>query len=162
MKQDIGEPISSFAARLCGFTKEVQYTRADCDGNAVVDFTEIVVTGDIVRSLADPEIKTIVLGEVEQKTQLEDLVALIQAKEYGRTSASTSNVGSGVSAVEKSSASYPNCGNKNVKGDDWKDNCPAANKTCENCDKTGHFARVCRSKKKVPNAKATHMVEDTT
>ena len=33
-----------------------------------------------MRGLADPEIKAIVLGEVEQKTQMEDLVALIQAK----------------------------------------------------------------------------------
>ena len=59
MKQDVGEPISSFAARLkgqarlCGFNKEVKCNKPNCDGKAVIDFTEVVVMGDIVRGLAD-------------------------------------------------------------------------------------------------------------
>ena len=97
MKQDSGEPISSFAARLkgqarlCGFTQEVGCSMVGCEGTSTVDFTEVVVMGEVVRGLADPEIKAIVLGEVEQKTQLDDLITLIQAKEYGRGNASSTS-----------------------------------------------------------------------
>ena len=69
MKQDQGEPVTSFAARLkgqaqlCGFKKTVKCTRPACDQNITVDFTETVVMGDIVRGLADPEIKAIVVLE---------------------------------------------------------------------------------------------------
>ena len=38
----------------------------------------------MVQGLADPEVKTIVLGEVEQKTELNELIKLIQAKEYAK------------------------------------------------------------------------------
>ena len=45
MKQDVGEPITSFAARLkgqarlCGFTKEVGCSKDNCDGKHKLDFT---------------------------------------------------------------------------------------------------------------------------
>ena len=33
-------------------------------------------------------------------------------------------------------------------GDSWKEHCPAAEENCKNCDKKGHFAKVCKSKPK--------------
>ena len=48
--------------------------------------------GEIVRGLADADIKTVVLGEVEQKANLDDLVQLIQAKEYAKSSTSGSTM----------------------------------------------------------------------
>ena len=90
MKQDAGEPITSFAARLkgqarlCGFQKDTKCSVEGCEGTHNIDFTEVVVMGDIVRGLADPEIKAAILGEVEQHTVLDDLVKLIHAKEYRR------------------------------------------------------------------------------
>ena len=51
-----------------------------------MDFTDEIVMGDFVRGLADSEIKTVVLGEVEQKTNLAELITLIQTKEYANSS----------------------------------------------------------------------------
>ena len=67
MKQDVGEPIVSFAARLkgqarlCDFTKKVKCTGEGCSQEVGVDFTDTMVMGDMVRGLADLEVKTIVL-----------------------------------------------------------------------------------------------------
>ena len=77
MTQDAGEPITSYAARLkgqarlCGFKTSVECSARGCNTYNEIDFTDTVVMGDIVRGLADPEVKTIVLGEVEQKNGLE-------------------------------------------------------------------------------------------
>ena len=149
MKQDVGEPIASFAARLkgkarlYGFSKEVKCEIKGCTGSTTVDFTEVVVMGDVVRGLADNEIKAAVLGEVEQWTNLEDLVSLIQAKEYGRTSTSMQNTS--MSAVgAKDPIICPNCGGNHREGDTWREFCQAAKKVCRNCDKIGHLAKVCR------------------
>ena len=125
MKQDQGEPVTSFAARLkgqarlCGFKKTVKCTRPACDQNITVDFTETVVIGDIVRGLADPEIKAIVLGEVEQKSDLTDLITLIQAKEYGRLSSCASpSINTVISSVTPSGGTRKcsNCGRQHKLG----------------------------------------------
>ena len=57
-----------------------------CNEDVTVNFIEEVVMGDLVRGLADAEVKTHVLGEVEQKTDLEELIKLVQAKEYAKQS----------------------------------------------------------------------------
>ena len=94
MKQDVGEPVTSYAARLrgqarlCGFKAEVQCARAGCNQLNTYDFTDTVVMGNLVRGLSDNEIKSIVLGEVQQETELNGLIKLIQAKEYGHLSTS--------------------------------------------------------------------------
>ena len=41
------------------------------------------------------------------------------------------------------------CGNCGYELDDKPHTCPAKNEKCRKCGKTGHFSRVCRSKKKV-------------
>ena len=65
MSQDQGEPITGYAARLkgqarlCGYSKTVKCGAANCNTDVTVDFTEEVVMGDLVRGLADSEIKTV-------------------------------------------------------------------------------------------------------
>ena len=99
--------------------------------------------GELVRGLGDPEVKAIVLSEVEQKTDLSELICLIQAKEYGRSSSSTP----AISAIFPSGKKKcPNCGSHHEKGTSWKEHCPAQKKNCNKCGKIGHFASVCRSK----------------
>ena len=71
MKQDPGEPVTSFAARLkgqarlCGFQAKTKCGAVNCNHENTIDFTETVVMGELVRGLGDPELKAIVLGEVE-------------------------------------------------------------------------------------------------
>ena len=106
-----------------------------------------------MRGLSDPEVKTVVLGEVEQKTDLEELVKLIQAKKYAKQSTSTSNT---VSGLSKDKPCCGNCGKEHQKG---RSNCPAQGKKCNKCDKMNHFASVCKSKPK-PRKKASNAVEN--
>ena len=157
MKQDVGEPITSFAARLkgqarlCGFTKEVGCSKDNCDGKHKLDFTEVVVMGDIVRGLADPEIKATVLGEVEQHTVLDELVKLIQAKEYGRNSvtgasSSTSTVG----AVTGSKPECPNCGREHAKGKTWKEHWLSMFYYCRDDDSSNQMMSLMVIRKLIP------------
>ena len=115
MKQDSSEPVTSFAARLkgqarlCGFQHVRKCVSPNCDQINTFDFTDTVVMGDLVRGLNDPEIKSIVLGEVEQKVELKELIELIQAKEYGRQSTNTSAVVNAIMKKKSSQQSCPNC-----------------------------------------------------
>ena len=158
MKQDSGEPVTSFAARLkgqarlCGFQVKAKCAKDQCNQVNVFDFTDTVVMGDLVRGLGDPEIKSIVLGEVEQKTELNGLIELIQAKEYGRSSSSQSAVNSVTSGTPRRKC--PNCGRIHEKGATWREHCPAKAQKCNECGKVGHFAAVCRSKDKGKKANA--------
>ena len=120
MTQDAGEPITSYAARLkgqarlCGFKTSVKCIARGCNTYNEIDFTDTVVMGDIVRGLADPEVKTIVLGEVEQKTDLNELIKLIQAKEYAKLSGGT---GSAVVSTlnENKTKDFKKCQNCNTE-----------------------------------------------
>ena len=100
--------------------------------------------GDIVRGLADPEVKTIVLGEVEQKTELNEVIKLIQAKEYAKLSGGT---GSAVVSTlnenkTKDLKKCQNCNTEHFCGPGWREHCPAYGKKCNKCKITGHFAIV--------------------
>ena len=46
---------------MCDFTKKVKCTGEGCSQEVGVDFTDTMVMGDMVRGLADLEVKTIVL-----------------------------------------------------------------------------------------------------
>ena len=87
MTQDTGEPVSKWSARLRGQARLCEYTlecsKAGCDQEN--DFSETVIMGELVRGLADPEIKQLVLSEVDQIKDLATLVKLIEAKEYGKS-----------------------------------------------------------------------------
>ena len=173
MTQDAGEPITSYAARLkgqarlCGFNASVKCVAPGCNTYNKIDFTETVVMGDIVRGLADPEVKTIVLGEVEQKTDLNELIKLIQAKEYAKLSGGTSSAV--VTTLNENKAKdfkkCQNCNTEHFRGAGWREHCPAHGKKCNKCRITGHFAIVCRSKNKKDvkgsNKKANNVEEES-
>lgn len=98
-------------ARLCGFSKTVTCDAEGCTQETTIDFTEEVVTGDVVRGLADPEVKAIVLGEVNQKTNLKGLIQLIQATEYGKSSIATpaASVSEISPVIKRGPLSFVNC-----------------------------------------------------
>ena len=140
MTQDTAEPITGFAARLkgqarlCEFTQSTTCTNAGCGTSVKVDFTETVVMGELVRGIADPEVKTLVLGEVEPKIDLKSLVKLIQTKEYAKSTSAPQVVAE--LSGKSEGHSCDNCGKVHDKG---RKNCPAYGKTCTNCEKKGHF-----------------------
>ena len=76
MTQDTGEPISGFAARLKGQARLCDYNLTCKSCSTVNDFTDTVIMGDLVRGLADQDMKTLVLSEVVQKGDLESLISL--------------------------------------------------------------------------------------
>ena len=135
MSQDAGEPITSYAtrlkgqARLCNFKQSIKCGATNCSHENEVDFTEVVLMGEVVRGLADADIKTVVLGEVEQKANLDDLVRLIQAKEYAKSSTSGSSL-SAISTKENVVKLCTNCNTEHERGSQWRKFCPAQKKTC--------------------------------
>ena len=144
MSQDVGEPITNYAARLkgqarlCNFKQSVKCGATNCNHENEVDFTKVVLMGEIVRGLADSDIKTVVLGEVEQKANLEDLVQLIQAKEYAKSYTSGPSL-SVISTEESVVKLCTNCNTGHERGSQWR-----------------KFEVVCRSqplKKKVEKSK---------
>ena len=66
MTQDTGEPVSNYTARLRGQARMCGYSmvcvRVGCTQDN--DFTDTVIMGELVRGLADPEIKQSILSEV--------------------------------------------------------------------------------------------------
>ena len=145
MTQDTGEPVSNWSARLRGQARLCEYTlecsKAGCDQEN--DFSETVIMGELVRGLADPEIKQLVLSEVDQIKDLATLVKLIEAKEYGKRS----STGTGdLNALTKTGKPCGYCGSNHSNSKDWKDKCPAKGKECSKCGKLNHFAKMCRSK----------------
>ena len=138
--------------RLCGFVATKICSDPECGQEVSFDFTDTVVMGDLVRGLHDLEIKSIVLGEVQQETELKGLIKLIQAKEYGRTSAIQQ---SSINAVSNSHSEgpCPNCAKRHKKGQTWKEHCPAKNKPCSECKKIGHLKAACISKGKMVKEK---------
>ena len=87
MKKDMGKPVVSFAATLKGqehfyrFSKIVKGSSDIYDQLTMVDFTNIVVMSEMIRGLADLEVKAIVLIHLKQKNNLEQSNTLIKARE---------------------------------------------------------------------------------
>ena len=118
MTQDTGEPVSNWSARLKGQGRLCGYT-LECSGCAVInDFTDTVIMGELVRGLADPDIKQLVLSEVVQKEDLPSLISLIEAKEYGKRSSmpSESVGGIGNKPPNKTPNECRNCGTNHGGG----------------------------------------------
>ena len=114
--------------------------------------------GELVRGLADTDIKTIVLGEVEQKTELDELIKLIQAKEYAKSS--TSAASTSVNALSfTDNDPCPNCAGTHTKAPGWRESCPAKGKKCLDCKKIGHFKAACKSRPRKNSKKAKPKTE---
>ena len=85
------------------------------------------------------------MGEVEQKTELDGLIKLIQAKEYAKTSTAVDSPS--VNALKQGVKLCTNCNTEHVRGSNWRKHCPANGKKCNDCKKIGHFAVCCKSSK---------------
>ena len=86
MKQDRGETIRGFGARLRGQAGVCKFL-VTCPGcNADVNYTKNVLQDVVTRGLADDEIhrNLDLLGEKNQEMSLEEVLQFVEAKKSGK------------------------------------------------------------------------------
>ena len=162
LRQDKGEPVRKFAGRVRSLAAvngySVKCTKAGCGQD--VPYTEAVIMDQIITGLADLEIQKDVLSHTDADTMdLETLLKFIEGKESGLASQGLMSGSGGVSAVRPGQGQGQGhgqghgqgqkrcrwCGDKHPRG---PDNCKARGATCQTCGMTGHFSKVCLSRKK--------------
>ena len=86
LHQEAGEPIRNFVARIKGQAElcrfEIACPRAECQH--LIRYTSEIVRDIIVRNLYDQDIQREILGQQDQRMELEQLIKLIEAKETGK------------------------------------------------------------------------------
>ena len=87
MKQDRGEPICAFGARLRGQAGVCKFTQQCTNCQANVDYTETILRDVLCRGLEDSEIQLELLGYKNQDMTLEQILRFVEAKEAGKRSA---------------------------------------------------------------------------
>ena len=162
MSQNIGEPVTNYVARLkakaflCGF----EVTCTDHDQPTTISYAEQMVAQRLIAGLCNQEHQRKVLAEAPSLVTLSDKVNRLHMLETTEESVSmlhksppppSSEAAIGRS-VYKQGKSGPNvvtkcrwCGRTaHPQGKSMdRANCPAKNKECNNCHKTGHFGDVC-------------------
>ena len=104
MKQDRDEPVRNFVSRLKGQASICNYTikfkpDCGCDKEYDVSYMEEQVRDVLAHGLADNEIRVDILSDASTKTNLDDIVNSIEAKEVGKKSASHLNSTCKINAI---------------------------------------------------------------
>ena len=128
LRQDHGQPIRSFAARVkgkaqvCAFSK--QCTADGCD--QIVDYTEDIVKYVVISGIVDEDIKKDVLGHADLDTRsLNDTISLIENKEMAVRAMTTGISADMTTAVNQTKS-------KSSRDVQTK---LSLKKKCQNCDK---------------------------
>ena len=184
MKQDTGEPINKFVARLkaqanlCNFKVEFKCDHEPTEGKHTVSFTEAMLSHQLVSGLADEEWQAKMLAEADKLDSLNkkfDMLLSLEAVGKNTPQLGGNQSGQSKSALAKSSykkgkqQSQRNSSNRSQEqrcaycgqGQHARRDCPASNESCRKCNKMGHFASVCQSSKKASAKTASALqVED--
>ena len=174
MDQEQEEPVGAFSARLkgqaaiCNFT--IQCSSPTCSN--ICNFSDLMVTHQLVCGLADSSIQEQVLGHGAGKKDLDfaETLQLIESKEAGKRSSHLLTSTAGLNKMSEFQKQKfvdkikPGKGIMNLnKKCGWcgltghgarsgveirREKCQAFNNVCDTCSATGHFTAVCRSKKK--------------
>ena len=146
LRQDKGEPIRRFAGRIRSLATVSDYAVKCTKCKFDVIYTDEVIMDQVIAGIADLEIQKDVLSHPNAKTlTLETLLVFIEGKESGQSSLNLMTGGRGsVSAANLKEKRCRYCGDTHILG---RRHCKAANHLCEKCGKTGHFTKVCKSKK---------------
>ena len=156
-KQQQGESFDDFLVSLRELAKTCKFCSDECTQKSTRDqIVEGLLDGDIVEDLLK-----------ESKLTLEATVSKCRAQEAAKhqraeiTSAPSNHAA--IQAIRNplptytqqrpQSATCPGCGSTHHQG--GRQQCPAFHLTCRNCNKIGHFARVCRSRRKQQPTPAT-------
>ena len=170
MGQDGSESAGSFTARLKGQARVCNFTLPE----GVCDYSDKMVTHQLIRGLVDPVIQEQVLAHssTNKDMSLDSVLQFVEAKEAGKQDSNHITEAGGmlcrISDFKKNksapSSSQPAggrlrkmedkcawCGQTGhgaiVTEDERKQKCKAHGKTCRNCGKSNHLDSVCRSKK---------------
>ena len=153
MKQDRGEPIRAYGARLRGQAGVCRFTQQCTNCEANVDYTEVI------------------LRDVNQDMTFEQMLRFIEAKEAGKRSATQLLLPHAADAVtgstykrqkkiameEQDPCSY--CGKrghgKNAPARLRREECPAYGTVCGHCNKDHHFESVCRGRTKAKSSRTS-------
>ena len=164
LKQDPGEPVRNFKAKLqgkalsCDFHVEASVTCGKCkeSGTVKVSYMEEMIRHKVVAGLADADILQDVLSA--DLKELEQTVVFVEGKESGKKGQQslTSSAG-GINKITSTpaAATQERCrychrsGHGASPGEAVrKSSCPAWNATCHKCERKGHFKVTCKGKPK--------------
>jgi hypothetical protein len=170
MKQNPGETAGAYTARLKGMARTCNFSLPD-DRH---DYTDEMVTNQLIQGLADPTIQEQVLARqvTDKENTLASTLKYIQAKEAGKQDArQLLDNQQGVCKVteyqrsksrapeedHRSKSSPPDDRGRSHTTEDRCRNCgkrhgasrtcPAFGRTCRICGKYNHFETVCRSRR---------------
>ena len=169
MKQDRGEPIRTYGARLRGQAGVCKFTQQCTNCQANVDYTKAILRDMLCQGLEDSEIQLELLGDNNQDMTLEEILRFVEVKEAGKRSATwlllphatdaitgstykrqKRDAAEGPPSKDQDSCSY--CGKrghgKNAPTRLRRKECPAYGTVCSHCNKDHHFESVCRGKVK--------------
>ena len=84
MSQDRDEPFRSFATKVRGKAETCTYSTT-CSCNAIVDFTDIIISDVLIAGIADLDIRGKILGtDLILNCSVEDVASLVEDKEMAR------------------------------------------------------------------------------
>ena len=86
MKQDSGEPIRAFGARLRGQASVCKFIQKCTNCDTYVGYTEAILQDVLCRGMEDAEIQLDLLGDKNQDMTFEQILRFIEAKEAGKRS----------------------------------------------------------------------------
>ena len=169
MRQDHGEPIRAFGARLRGQASVCKFTKTCSHCGRGVDFSEDNVADVLCRGLSDIDIRQDLLGEQNQDLTVEQTLKFVEAKEAGKRSAqrlSTSHQAEAMgSSYKRSKRQEPitktgtttqlnhgdRCSYCGERGHQRraphsirKEKCKAFGVTCTNCGRQDHLTKMCK------------------
>ena len=166
MKQDRGEPICVYGARLRGQAGVCRFVQQCTNCQANVDYTEAILPDVLCQGLEDSEIQLDLLGDNNQDMTLEQILRFIEAKEAGKRStmqlllphATDAVTGSTYKRQKRDAAEGPSqdpcsclyCGRRSHGRSAptrlRRRECPVYGTVCGNCKKDRHFESVCRGR----------------
>ena len=88
MRQDNGEAIRGFAARVKGQAHVCEYITNCHDCEKSISYSDTVVRDVLILGIADQDIQLELLGNADQNMSLENVIKYIETKEAGKRSAS--------------------------------------------------------------------------
>ena len=159
MKQDRDESARSFTSRVLGQAKVCNYTTkfqcpCGCEQVYAVYYTDEQVRDVVVCGLADHDIRTDVLGDVNQETPLDKMVQIIETKEVSKKSATrlgnTHKISAIKSSYKREIRQVPHFQNNRLKSENkWNHSAKSRARPCNYCGNHGHEnSRDYESRKK--------------